>query len=194
MVADRDQLAELARKAALGDSHAFRQLVVATTDLVYRVALRTVGTSADAEDVVQDTFVRAWQKLSTLNDPAAVAGWLCRIARNIGTDKLRARKNRPTVFGDDDTARIAVERLVSDAPGAETLINSTETAAVVRAALEQVDEKFRIALLLKDVDGLPAATIATMLDIPVGTVESRASRGRDQLGKVLARFVKAGKL
>lgn len=191
---DRDQLADLTRRAAAGDSAAFRRLVVAMTDTVYRVALRTVGTSADAEDVVQDTWVRAWQKLPTLKDHHAVAGWLCQIARNISTDKLRSKKRRPTVFADDDTARVAVERLVSDVPGAESLVNSSETAAVVREALQHVDEKYRVAMLLKDVDQLSAATIATMLEIPVGTVESRASRGRDQLGKVLARFVRSGRL
>ena len=90
--------AALAARAARGDSVAFRALLNATSAVVYRVALRTVGDSADAEDVVQETYVRAWQRLPTLKDHGAVVGWLCRIAANIATDKLRARKSRPQVL------------------------------------------------------------------------------------------------
>lgn len=184
----------LASKAAQGDSASFRLLIEQTQGVVYRVALRTVGDSADAEDVVQETYVRAWQKLSTLKDTAAVSGWLCRIARNVATDKLRARKSRPQVFANDDDAREAVDRLVSDAPGADALVNSRQVGAVVQAAVSELDERYRVALLLKDVDGMSAPEIAAALEIPVGTVESRASRARDQLGKKLARFVKDGRL
>ena len=184
----------LATKAARGDSAAFRLLIEQTQGVVYRVALRTVGDSADAEDVVQETYVRAWQKLSTLKDTAAVSGWLCRIARNVATDKLRARKSRPQVFADDDAARDAVDRLVADDPGADSLVNSKQVGAVVQAAVAELDERYRVALLLKDVDGMSAPEIASALEIPVGTVESRASRAREQLGKKLLRFVKEGKL
>lgn len=187
-------LSGLAAKAAQGDSAAFRMLIEQTQGVVYRVALRTVGDSADAEDVVQETYVRAWQKLSTLKDTAAVSGWLCRIARNVATDKLRARKSRPQVFANDDDAREAVDRLVSDAPGADALVNSRQVGAVVQAAVAELDERYRVALLLKDVDGMSAPEIAAALEIPVGTVESRASRAREQLGKKLARFVKDGRL
>lgn len=186
--------AALAARAARGDSTAFRALLNATNGVVYRVALRTVGDTADAEDVVQETYVRAWQRLPGLKDHGAIVGWLCRIATNIATDKLRARKSRPQVLANDDDARIAVERLTNDTPGAESLINSREVSAVVRAAVMEVDERYRVAMLLKDVDGLPAAEIAAALDIPVGTVESRASRGRDQLKQRLSKLVRSGKL
>lgn len=188
-----DPESELARRASQGDSAAFRALIEATQGVVYRVALRTVGDSADAEDVVQETYVRAWQKLSTLKDTAAVTGWLCRIARNVATDKLRARKSRPQVFSNEEDARVAVDRLVSDAPGADSLVNSRQVSAVVREAVSELDERYRTALLLKDVDGMSAPEIARALDVPVGTVESRASRAREQLGKKLARFVTAGR-
>lgn len=186
--------AALAARAARGDSKAFRALLDATSGVVYRVALRTVGDSADAEDVVQETYVRAWQRLPTLKDHGAIVGWLCRIASNIATDKLRARKSRPQVLASDDDARVAVERLTNDTPGAESLINSREVSAVVRAAVMDIDERYRVAMLLKDVDGLSAAEIAAALDIPVGTVESRASRGRDQLKQRLTKLVRSGKL
>ena len=114
--------------------------------------------------------------------------------RRLLADKLRARKSRPQVLASDDDARVAVERLTNDTPGAESLINSREVSAVVRAAVMDIDERYRVAMLLKDVDGLSAAEIAAALDIPVGTVESRASRGRDQLKQRLTKLVRSGKL
>jgi RNA polymerase sigma-70 factor (ECF subfamily) len=188
------ETAELARKAAQGDTGAFRSLIEATQGVVYRVALRSIGNDADADDVVQETFVRAWQKLGTMKNEAAVVGWLCAIARNVATDRRRARKNHPAPFVDDESARVAVERLCSDAPGAESLVSSRESAAVVRAAVAELDEKYRIALLLKDVDGMSAPEIAAALDIPVGTVESRASRARSLLAGKLRRLMEKGKL
>jgi RNA polymerase sigma-70 factor (ECF subfamily) len=74
------------------------------------------------------------------------------------------------------------------------LINSREVSAVVRNAVMEIDERYRVAMLLKDVDGLSAAEIAAALDIPVGTVESRASRGREQLKQRLTKLMRSGKL
>jgi RNA polymerase sigma-70 factor, ECF subfamily len=194
MSLDGAQTAELARRAAQGEPAAFRALIEETQALVYRVALRLVGNSADAEDVVQETYVRAWQKLPSMRDHGAVVGWLCSITRNVSKDKLRAHKSRPSMFSDEEAARIAIEKLTSDAPDAAALASSKETAAVVQAAVNELDEKYRLALLLKDVDGLTAPEIAAALDIPVGTVESRASRAREQLGKKLRKLVQKGKL
>src|SRR5258706_11544707 len=83
---DPQVVAEIARKAALGDRDAFEALVEATHGVVYRVAFRVCGSRADAEDVVQDTFIRALSGLSTVKDLGATQGWLCAIARNFATD------------------------------------------------------------------------------------------------------------
>ncbi len=189
-----EELSGLAERAARRDEVAFRALIDATHGLVYRVSLRLIGDHASAEDIVQETFVRAWQKLDTLRDTATVTAWLCRIASNLARDRLRAQRVRPKVFDNDDDAARAIERLHSDAPGADSLVNSREVRVVVRAAVASLDERFRVVLLLKDVDGMSAPDIAKLLDIPVGTVESRASRARDQLGKKLMRLSAQGRL
>jgi RNA polymerase sigma-70 factor (ECF subfamily) len=194
MVLDRAHAAGLARKAAQGDTAAFRGLIEATQGVVYRVALRVVRDAADAEDVVQETYVKAWQSLARMRDPEAVVGWICAIARHVATDRVRAKRSRPQAFSDADAARIAVERLTSDAPGADTLVASRQTREVVQRALDELDEKYRLALVLKDVDGLSAAEVSEALGIPIGTVESRATRAREKLAAKLKRLVAGGKL
>jgi RNA polymerase sigma-70 factor (ECF subfamily) len=189
-----EEPARLARLAGDGDEAAFRQLIELTHARMFQVALRVCGGRAEAEDAVQDAYLRAWQSLPRLREPSKVVGWLAAIARNAARDRMRARRRRPAPFLDEETERTAVALLTSDDPDGEAVIGSEQTRVVVAAALETIDEKFRVPMLLKDVDGLSGAEVAELLGVPVGTVESRATRGRAKLAKRLRKLIDEGRL
>jgi RNA polymerase sigma-70 factor, ECF subfamily len=176
-------LAEVARRARDGDSAAFRALVDLTHGALFRVALRTVGDRSDAEDVVQESYARAWQSMRSLRDPAAALGWLCRIVRNASNDRLRARSARKTTSIDDDERTKIAEQLCAPEPRADDVLASAQMRAFVHEVLASMRVKHRVVLLLKEVDGMTAEQIGVALEIPVGTVESRLVRARAILAK-----------
>lgn len=185
-----DSIESIARAAAAGDRDAFRALVDASAPTVYRVALRSVGDRADADDVVQETYVRAWRSLDTLRQPAAVVGWLCRIAGNVAADLHRSLGRRRTWSLDhsaEDGAAL-VERIASDDPDPEKRVTDAELARAALALVGELSDKHRMVLLLREVDGMSYAEIAEALELSVGTVESRLHRARAALAKKIARL------
>jgi RNA polymerase sigma-70 factor, ECF subfamily len=181
--ARRPELADVAQRARDGDAAAFRVLVELTHTALYRVALRTVGERADAEDVVQDSYVRAWQSIATLREPAAVLGWLCCIARNLAHDRVRTRASRPTMSIDEEQGQVLAQGLCSSQPRADDAAARAQTRMFVHEVLASMREKHRVVLLLKEIDGMTAEEIGVVLGIPVGTVESRLVRAREILVK-----------
>jgi RNA polymerase sigma-70 factor (ECF subfamily) len=123
---------------------------------------------------VQETFVRAWQRLGELRDPGAALGWLVRIAQNAAKDRVRGRKRSDVE---------PPERESGDRP--DVALATAQQDIFVRRAVGALSEKHRVVLLLHEVDGMTAAEIARLLDVPVGTVESRLSRARAGLMKRL---------
>ena len=185
-----DSLEQIARAAADGDRAAFRSLVEATTQTLYRVALRTVGDRTDADDIVQETFIRAWGSLDRLRDPAAVVGWLCRIASNVAADLYRARGRRRSwsldLAASDGIA--LVERLAAAGPDPEKRTGDAQLARAALALVGELPEKHRLVLLLREVDGMSYSEIAEALGIATGTVESRLHRARAALAKKIDRL------
>jgi RNA polymerase sigma-70 factor (ECF subfamily) len=171
-------LAPLAERTRDGDSAAFRQLVEATSERLYRLAFHLMRDQDEADDVVQETFIRAWQRRGDLRDPSAVVPWLSRIARNAARDRLRWWRRRP------ERARSEVESAGAATPADQTLIDQ-ERAAEVRRGLDVLSEKHRVILLLREVEDMSYEQIAELLDLPVGTVESRLHRARAALARKL---------
>lgn len=180
---ESDLLAPLAERTREGDAGAFRELVAATTDRIYRLAHHLMRDRDEAEDVVQETFIRAWQRRGDLRDPAAVMPWLSRIARNAARDRLRWWRRRP------EKARTEVEPAGAATPADHALIGA-ERAAEVRRALDVLSEKHRVILLLREVEDMSYEQIAELLGVPVGTVESRLHRARAALAARLDRMEK----
>lgn len=187
-VTAHDDATGWARAAMGGDASAFQRWAQHVTPLLYRLALRLVGNQAEAEDVVQDTLVRAWQAFPSLRDPVASVGWACRMARNAATDRLRQRARRPTQSLDaltaPDTPSLAAQ-LVDDNVSPEDLMQSQQARALVRAVLSTLPEKHRLVLLLCDLDGLTPTQAALALGVPEGTVDSRLHRARAALARKL---------
>ena len=143
---------------------------------VYRLAYRLTGNPHDAEDLTQEVFVRVFRSLSSYT-PGTFEGWLHRITTNLFLDSVR-RRSRVRFEGLVDDA---ADRLPSSEPGPAQVYDDTHLDADVQAALDQLPPDFRAAVVLCDLEGLSYEEIAATLDIKLGTVRSRISRGRAQL-------------
>jgi RNA polymerase sigma-70 factor, ECF subfamily len=183
--ADAPDLADSVRAAQRGDAASFRRVIDASHAQVYRLAVRLLGSTNDAEDVVQDTYVRAWSSLDELRDPAAVVAWLLRIARNLARDRMRWYRRRRAEALDDLSPDIQPRLATPAGRRADELLISAEVRASVQKALHAVAAKHRVVLLLREVDGMSYDEIAATLGIPVGTVESRLHRARKALARKL---------
>ena len=182
------ELESLCIRAASGDRQAFRELVDRTHVTAYRLAFRILGTKADAEDVVQETYIRTWKRLPTLRNPAAVQSWIYRITRNAAYDRLRQRGRQAA----DSLDRPAgegllplVELIASNEPNPEQRFATAQVSAAIAAAMERLKEKHKLILMLREVDSMSYEEIAAALGCSVGTVESRLYRARKALARML---------
>jgi RNA polymerase sigma-70 factor, ECF subfamily len=168
-----DDTAPRARREA-----AFHELVTRYSRRLFAVCIRVLGSPQDAEDAVQETFVRLARGAADFRGDAQVSTWLYRVARNVCTDHVRYDARRPSTPVEDVTA-------VGDPPD-DDRVAASETAMVLRDALARLDEGSRTVLLLVAVDGLSYEEAAEMTGLAVGTVKSRVSRARVRLGEMLA--------
>lgn len=165
---------------------AFDRHVLPHVDVLYRVALSLTGQPADAEDLVQDTLVRAFRAVERF-DGAYPRAWLLTILRN--THVNRNRRRRPMLLRDPDTAAVTLERFGPSAPASEDVVVSREFEAVVADALAVLPDKHRQVVTLVDIEGLTYQEAADALGVPRGTVMSRLHRAR---ARIRARLNVAG--
>ena len=168
---------ELVRRFLAGDAGAATELITRHERRVYAVCLRVLGNPDDAADAAQDALLAMIRKLDGFRGEAAFTTWLYRVAMNVCYDHLRRAKRRPVLRRDDDAP--------APEPALDDHADAVAGAHDVAAALEQVPEDFRVAIVLADVHDLPYDEIAKVLDLPVGTVKSRVHRGRIALAKAL---------
>lgn len=157
----------------------FRDVVEPEIEVLLRVALSITSVKADAEDLVQETLVRAYRAIDRF-DGRHPRAWLLTILRN--TNANMHRRRRPGVIGDWElvgSARPAFGR--SELPSAEDTFVDEELHADLDAAIRALDPRFRSTLILVDVHDLSYAEAAAVMGVPVGTVMSRLSRARDRV-------------
>jgi RNA polymerase sigma-70 factor, ECF subfamily len=169
-------------RARHGDSAAFTALVERYQDELYTMALRLLGTPADAADVVQETFLRAYMNLPRLR-VLSVRAWLFRVAVNASRDVQRRAVRRPADPLEQDDGKVL--ELPSTELGPEAAAEARERAETIRAAVMRLPLDYRVALVLRDVNDLSYEEIAEALHVPLGTVKSRISRGRLRLAGAL---------
>lgn len=174
--------AELLGAHVAGDPQAFGELVRRHKDRLWSVAMRTTGDPEEASDALQDAFISAFRRADQFRGDAAVTTWLHRIVVNASLDRLRRRAVRPSVPLPDDNEHLP-GAVVADPLDA---MDRRETQLVVTAALAELPEDQREAILLVDVEGWSVEEAAAMLGCPSGTVKSRCFRGRAKLAKRLA--------
>jgi len=183
-------LAAAAARARAGDRDGFRELIELSTPRIHRLALRVLGDPDEADDVVQETYIRAWGRIEELREPAAVMGWLSRVARNAARDRLRWWKRRRKESFDEAGAPLAhLVALADTAPLADEALAAAETRAAVARAVAALPDKHRVVLLLREADGMSYEEIAVALGVAIGTVESRLHRARAALARRLGRLV-----
>ena len=171
----------LLQRAKKGEMAAFESLVTAYERRVYSLALRSTGSEADAADITQEVFLRAYRSLDTFRGESGFSTWLYRITVNLCVDL--ARKNNPAESLDDEQALEAPETRGAYQP--ETALANSELRRELDAALSLVSEEHRKIVILRDVAGMSYADIAAALELEEGTVKSRQARARAALRKIL---------
>ncbi|MXZ29838.1 MAG: sigma-70 family RNA polymerase sigma factor [Acidimicrobiia bacterium] len=166
-------------------------------DQLYGAARRMARDDAAAEDLVQETYLRAYKGFDRFTEGTNLRAWLFRILTNLFINEYRRRKRRPDEVELGDTDSLYLYRGIGGPAGAR-LSRSAEdelldglTSAEVRDAIESLPESYRVAVLLADVEGFPYKEIAEILDIPIGTVMSRLHRGRKRLRETLQTYGEA---
>ena len=164
---------------------------------LYSAALRMTRNPADAEDLVQETYLRAYRGFGSYQDGTNLKAWLYRILTNTFINRYRAAQRRPDETDLDEVEDFYLYRRLGGLEGARASRSAEDelldvlTEGEVREAVESLPENFRLAVLLADVEGFSYKEIAEILDIPIGTVMSRLHRGRRALQKRLYEFAAA---
>lgn len=178
------------RAARGGDRRAFAKLVDAYQQRVYAIAYGIVRERDDAWDVAQEAFVKAYQNLSRFEGTSAFYTWLYRITYNVSIDHVRDRARRQSPRDEPETVH---ERATGAGPEhPEQVSDRKELAAVLRAAMQQLSEKHRAIIVLREVEGLSYEEMAEVLGISKGTVMSRLFHARQNLQEILRPYVETG--
>ena len=166
-------------------------------DQLYGAARRMTRNDAAAEDLVQETYLRAYKGFDRFTEGTNLRAWLFRILTNLFINEYRRRKRRPEEVDLGDTDTLYLYRGLGGADSAR-LARSAEdelldglTSSEVRDAIEALPEGYRVAVLLADVEGFAYKEIAEILDVPIGTVMSRLHRGRKRLRQTLQEYGEA---
>ncbi len=193
------EVARLVEAAKAGDQNSFGILVDAYQDRIYGYLSRMLSDPTEAEDVAQETFVRAYRSLNRFRGASSFHTWLYRIASNLAIDVARKRKRQdgaaysldaPVEVGDDEYDRGIPDE--SNAP--EQITEQREVQQTVRRAMSELPEKLRDVIVLYELQGESYEDIAETLDVPLGTVKSRLFNARGQLKEKLQDMVAAGEL
>jgi len=169
----------LVQAARSGSLDAFEQLFRDHERRIYGLALHMLGDAGAAEDVLQDTFLRAWENLHRLRHDKAFSGWLRRIALNLIWDRIRSRPP------EEEMELAVAERVPDPAPPAEGTLLRALAARQVQEAVLKLPEHQRVVLAMYYWEDMPVNDIAVTLGIARGTVISRLARGREALRRRL---------
>ncbi|MWC27187.1 RNA polymerase sigma factor SigW [Paenibacillus sp. MMS18-CY102] len=179
--------ARLARLALKGDQQAFAEIVDMYQDKLYHMAYRMLYNRQEAEDVVQDAFLRVYRNLERYDESLKFSTWIYRIATNLCIDRLRRRK--PTYSLDAESADHegldGYSMVPSDnrTPESETMLS--ETQRIIHQAIETLPAKYKSVMVLRYLQEMSLQEIGDVLDMPVTTIKTRVHRGREFLRKRL---------
>jgi len=180
---DEAVLVELAQR---GDSEAFGGLVVMYQDRLYNVISRLCNCPSDVEEIAQEAFLKAFEKIQTFRGKSRFYTWLFRIATNLALTRRRRSKcikfhsldaadEKDNLPGSDIVTQTLAEKR-NVAP--DTAVMAHETAQRIEAAMQELDEDYRAIVVLRDIEDMNYSQIAAILELPTGTVKSRLHRAR----------------
>jgi RNA polymerase sigma-70 factor (ECF subfamily) len=181
----------------MAEQSTFAEQAMPFMDSLYGAALRLTRNPSDAEDLVQETYLKAYRGFGGFQEGTNLRAWLYRILTNTFINNYRAKKRRPDETDLDETEDLYLYRKLGGLEAAmagrsaEDELMDLFSDAEVKEAVEALPEQFRMAVLLADVEGFSYKEIAEILDIPIGTVMSRLHRGRKALQRRLYEFAES---
>nr|WP_156283929.1 RNA polymerase sigma factor SigW [Paenibacillus sp. NEAU-GSW1] len=179
--------ARLAKLALKGDQRAFAELVELYQDKLFHMAYRMLNNRQEAEDVVQETFLRVHKNLERYDESLKFSTWIYRIATNLCIDRLRKRK--PTYSLDAESSEHegldGYSMIPSDNRTPESEMLLSETQRIIHEAIESLAPKYKTVMMLRYIQELSLQEISDVLDMPVTTIKTRVHRGREFLRKKL---------
>lgn len=188
--ADEDEQA-LVASARAGDLAAFERIVERYERRIFRLVRRMLGDEADAEDVLQETFIKVYTKLDQFQQQSKIYTWIVRIAVNQALMKLRQRRGHTVSLDENPEDEHAVPLELSDLrPDPEQQYQASETSALLQRALESLSWPYRVVFQLRDIEELSTEETADVLGLSTAAVKSRLLRARLQLRQRLARHLR----
>ena len=195
-MADREVDQQLVERVQRGDKHAFDLLVSKYQRKLGRLISRFVRDPAEAEDVTQDAFIKAYRALPGFRGESAFYTWLYRIGINTAKNYLLASKRRApasTPFDAEEAESFEDASLLHEVNTPENELMSKQVVDVVQASLQQLPEDLRSALTLREIEGLSYEEIASVMNCPIGTVRSRIFRAREAVAENLRPLLETSK-
>lgn len=174
----------LVKKSQSGDIESFELLISSYDKRAYNIAYRVMGNEEDAKDMAQEALLKVFKSLKDFKGQSAFSTWLYRIVTNVCLDELRRRKNEKYVSMDSTihTENGELHReMCSDKETPESVYERVEQRELIKNAISELNEDYRSAIVLRDIQGFSYEEISNILDCSLGTVKSRINRGRIML-------------
>ena len=191
--------AALASRAAQGDQDAFARIMRRYNQRLYRLAVSVMGDASEAEDVLQESYVRAFYAFATYAGAGSLGAWLARIVRNEAIDRVRSRDSRRSHVAieadlggpsEEDETNVSTDPLQS-LTDPQALAANADLRRLLERAIQRLPEQFRSAFVLREVEGLSVEETAEYLGIPSATVKTRDHRARNLLRSYLSENIDA---
>ena len=189
----KDDELSLVQEAKAGNYAAFEELVNRYEKKIYRLALNITRHREDAEDVLQEAFMKSFQHLQNFREGSRFYTWLVRIAVNEGLMKLRKRRTSRLVQmqeATDEEGQVVPREFVDWGPNPEELYERSELEEILQKAVDSLSPNFRTVFLLRDVEKLSTEETADVLEVSIGAVKARLFRARLQLREELSKVFK----
>ena len=175
---------EIVGRLKAGDPKAFEEMVISYQHRVFGVAARMLGNAGEAEEVAQETFLRAHRAIASFRGEAKLSTWLYGITSRLCLNRLATGERRMRRHGEE-----TLERMAGDTADPAAEVERSEVEQALHRAIAQLPEDRRIVVVLRDLEGLSYEEIAAALGLELGTVRSRLSRARTDLKEKLERFL-----
>ena len=183
---------ELVRQAKNGDQKAFEELVTRHRTMMFQIIFRMVRVREEADDLVQEAFIKAFHSIHSFNEEYSFSTWLYKIGTNNCIDYLRKKKLQ--TYSIDKNVETKDGELKHELPDRdetpEGVLIHTERSKLIQQAVDSLPEKYRRAIILRHVEEKSYEEIAKMMKLPIGTVKARIFRAREMLNKALRKKIR----
>jgi RNA polymerase sigma-70 factor (ECF subfamily) len=174
-------LQEIIQKIKRGDKNAFRMLVEKYQQQAFRLAFRMLGDEDEARDVVQESFIKIWEKFNTYNDKEKFSNWMYRIVSNRAIDSIRAQKRRPLI----SLENLIPETLSTEENGVDIILENREAGELIRSITSGLPEKQQLVFSLRDLEGFSQKEVQEISGLAEDTIKSNLYHARKTIREKL---------